>query len=180
MTFGDVLSITLLIVVTVVTLWAGIVAFAVIFSRRAQVAADALTASPGKQVGIGVLVAAVVGLLSVSLMTAGGPVSAVGFAVLAAALALAVLGSSGLALVVAARLREMDARYSPLSSVAGGAALAVAAGLLPLVGWFFIMPVSLFASLGAGVAALTAKLKTVTQIERQPSAQDAVPSASAL
>ncbi|MBC7808902.1 MAG: hypothetical protein H7145_22440, partial [Akkermansiaceae bacterium] len=131
MTFGDVLAITLLIVVTIVTLWAGIVAFTVVFSRRAQVAANSLTDAPGRQVGVGAVIAVIAGTLSVVLMGRGGPVAAFGFAVLAAALAVAVLGSAGLALVVSGRLRELDPRYSALSATTRGAALAVAAGLIP-------------------------------------------------
>lgn len=168
MTFGDVLAITLLIVVTVVTLWAGIVAFTVVFSRRAQVAANALTDAPGKQVGIGALVALVAGILSVTLMGRGGPVAALGFLILAAALAVAVVGSAGLALLIGARLRDQDARYSPLSSTTRGAALAVAAGLIPVIGWFFLMPAALFASLGAGFTALRTKKQVATQSEPQP------------
>lgn len=168
MTFGDVLAITLLIVVTVVTLWAGIVAFTVVFSRRAQVAANALTDAPGKQVGVGAVVALVAGILSVTLMGRGGPVAALGFAILAAALAVAVLGSAGLSLVIADRVRELDARYSRLSATARGAALAVAAGLIPVIGWFFLMPAALFASLGAGFTAMRAKRQTAAQPEPQP------------
>lgn len=168
MTFGDVLAITLLIVVTVVTLWAGIVAFTVIFSRRAQIAANALTDAPGKQIGIGAVVALVAGTLSVVLMGRGGPVAAFGFAILAATLAVAVLGSAGLALALSVRLRELDARYSPLSATTRGAALAVAAGLIPIIGWFFLMPAALFASLGAGFTAMrTRKQPTVTSSESQ-------------
>jgi hypothetical protein len=168
MTFGDVLAITLLIVVTVVTLWAGIVAFTVLFSRRAQVAANALTDTPGKQIGIGAVVALLAGTLSVVLMGRGGPVAAFGFAILAAALAVAVLGSAGLALALSVRLRELDARYSPLSAATRGAALAVAAGLIPIIGWFFLMPAALFASLGAGFTAMRATKQTASQSESQP------------
>ncbi|MBC8138047.1 MAG: hypothetical protein H8F28_19370 [Fibrella sp.] len=167
MTFGDVLAITLLIVVTVVTLWAGIVAFTVVFSRRAQMAANALTDTPGKQIGIGALVALISGTLSVVLMGRGGPIAALGFAILAAALAVAVLGSAGLALAIAVRLRELDARYSPLSATTRGAALAVAAGLIPIIGWFFLMPAALFASLGAGFTAMRTKKQTAPQSEPQ-------------
>ncbi len=176
MTFGDVLAITLLIVVTVVTLWAGIVAFTVVFSRRAQVAANALTDTPGRQVGIGAAVALVAGTLSVVLMGGGGPVAAFGFLLLALALAIAVVGSAGLALVIAGRVRELDTRYSPLSATARGAALAVAAGLIPVIGWFFLMPAALFASLGAGVTALRAKKQ---QIVPQPEPQAIATAATA-
>ena len=161
MTFGDVLAITLLIVVTVVTLWAGIVAFTVLFSRRAQVAANALTDAPGKQVGTGVLIALIAGTLSVSLMGRGGPIAAVGFAILAAVLALAVLGSAGLALVVAERIRGLDPKYSSLSATARGV------GLIPIIGWFFLLPAALFASLGAGTAALTARKQDTRQVDPQ-------------
>ena len=157
MTFGDVLAITLVIALTITTLWAGIVAFAVLFARRAQVAANALSDAPGKHIGIGFAVALVTGGVSVSLMTAGGPVAIIGFALLAATLAVAVLGSAGVALLVSERLREQDPNLPRLQSTASGAALAVAAGLLPIIGWFFLMPALLLASLGAGVFALRAK-----------------------
>ncbi|MBC8143225.1 MAG: hypothetical protein H7Y38_17500 [Armatimonadetes bacterium] len=166
MTFGDVLAITLLITVTITTLWAGLVAFTVLFSRRAQVAANALKDAPGKQIGIGALIALVAGTISVMLMTAGGPVAMIGFAMLAAALALAVLGSSGIALLIAERLQTLEPGQSRLRGATVGAALAVATGLLPVIGWFFLMPALLFASLGAGLAALRTKA-TAPAPERQ-------------
>ena len=163
MTFGDVLAITLLIVVTVVTLWAGIVAFTVIFSRRAQVAANALTDAPGKQVGLGIGIFALSALVSVALMSKGGPISIIGFAIAASVLAVAVLGSAGLALVVAERIRGLEPTQSRLTATFQGAALAVAAGLIPVIGWFFLLPAAVFASLGAGISAMTAKPKPERQ-----------------
>ena len=170
MTIGDVLAHALLIAVTIGTLWAGIVAFTVIFSRRAQVAANALVDAPGKHIGIGLGIATVAGIVSVMLLTAGGPVAIVGIAVLAAALALAVLGSSGVALIIAERLQTLSPGQSRLRGAMGGAALAVATGLLPVVGWFFLMPALLMASLGAGVAALRAKTSPASAPEPQAAA----------
>ncbi len=167
MTFGDVLAITLLITVTILTLWAGIVAFTVLFSRRAQVAANALSDAPGKRIGLGALIATIAGTVSVMLMTAGGPVAIIGFAVIAAALALAVLGSSGIALLIAERLQTMEPSQSRLRGATVGAALAVATGLLPVIGWFFLMPVMVVASLGAGFVALRTKSAPASAPERQ-------------
>ena len=166
MTFGDVLAITLLIGVTIVTLWAGIVAFTVIFSRRAQVAANTLSDAPGKRIGIGALIALVAGFVSVSLITGGGPIAMLGFAALAATLALAVLGSAGVALLIAERLQALEPSQSRLRGATVGAALAVATGLLPVIGWFFLMPLLLLASLGAGASALLTKAETKPLPER--------------
>ena len=165
MTLGDVLSIALMIVVTVVTVWTGILAFTVLFARRAQIAANALTDTPGKQLGIGALLALAFGILSVTLMGQGGPVAALGFLILAAGLALALVGSSGLALIMAERLRRLDSSHSLLAANARGAALAVAVGLIPIIGWFFLFPAALLASLGAGFTALTMKKQAASQPE---------------
>lgn len=167
MTFGDVLAITLLITVTITTLWAGLIAFTVLFARRAQVAANALVDAPGKRIGIGAVIALIAGTVSVILLTAGGPVAILGFAVLAAALALAVLGSSGITLLIAERLQLLEPAQSRLRGATVGAALAVATGLLPVIGWFFLMPALLFASLGAGFAALRTKATPAPAPERQ-------------
>src|SRR4051812_33863567 len=105
MTFGDVLTIALMVVLTVVTTWAGIIAFSVLFSSKARAAAAALTAAPGRQIGTGFAVFVVAAAAAVTLMGKGGPLAASGFVIAAAVLAVAMLGSSGLALVVSERLR---------------------------------------------------------------------------
>jgi hypothetical protein len=168
MTFGDVLSIALMVVLTITTTWAGIVAFSVIFSARARAAATALTDRPGRQVGIGVILFGLAAAGSVSLASKGGPVAIVGFMIIAAVLAVAVLGSAGLALVVSERLRALDPKYSALEATARGAGLCVAAGLIPVIGWFFLFPAAVWASLGAGFTALTARKQPVFLVEKTP------------
>ena len=175
MTFGDVLAIALVVVVSVVTLWAGIAAFAVLFSARARAAARGLCDAPGRQIAVGAGFALAAGIVSVILMTKGGPVSIVGFALLAAALSVGVLGSAGLALVVGDRLRAQDAALSPLGATLRGAALCVAAGLIPVIGWFFVMPVALLASLGAGVSVLFAKPRSAPESARVQAPPVALP-----
>jgi hypothetical protein len=165
MTFGDVLAITLLIVVTVITLWAGIVAFSVVFSGKARIAAQALTERPGRQIGFGFLIAAVSTGITIAFLSKGGPVASIGFFIAAAIMALAVMGSAGLAMVVAERLKQLDTTYSPLSSTVRGAALSVAVGLIPVIGWFFLFPAALCASLGAGMTALTTRKRPAVAVE---------------
>ena len=163
MTFGDVLTIALMVVLTVVTTWAGIVAFSVLFSSKARAAAAALTAAPGRQIGTGFAVFVVAAIAAVSLMGKGGPLAMGGFLIAAAVLSVAMLGSSGLALVVSERLRGLDAKYSALEATSRGAALCVAAGLIPVIGWFFLFPAAVWASLGVGVNVLFFKPRAAVE-----------------
>ena len=157
MTLGDVLAVVMGVLAIGTALWATLVGAAVLFPRKAQIACDALQQKTWHTVGVGfalVLLAGVGGLALVNVPN--GLIQLIGWLFVIGLLLCACLGSAGLALLVSVRIRERDKRTRPLAALRVGAGLLVCAGFLPIVGWLVVFPVSLAASVGAGIAALTA------------------------
>ena len=69
-------------------------------------------------------------------------------------LLIATLGSAGLATVLGGRIGRMSPDHSAFTVYLRGTALLVAASYVPVLGWFLLFPVQLFAGVGAGVAVL--------------------------
>ncbi|HVK02293.1 MAG TPA: hypothetical protein VM490_02365 [Armatimonadaceae bacterium] len=155
MTFGDVLIVVAGILATAATLWAAIVVFSLIFIAKAQAAAERLERRPGATLGVGASIFVFIGLLVAVL--ANSPGKALAWLPSILLLALAVLGSSGIAVLVSQRIRRADEHLSAFASVGRAAALMVAAGMMPIIGWFAILPVALLYSLGAGWHALVVR-----------------------
>ncbi len=158
MAFGDVLMVIALILGAASTLWAGIVVFSLLFPAKVRTAREHLEQRAGRAVGGGLITALLAGGVGLVLANLpNGLVKLIGWGVLLGLLTLAVLGSAGIASLVSERIGRADETLSPLAATGRAAGLMVAAGFMPLVGWFVIGPLALAASLGAGLVAVLAK-----------------------
>jgi len=158
MTIGDVMAVALGIAATAATLWAAIIGAALLFGAKVRVGAQAVAIKPGGAVIHGAIIGGVMGLLGIVLLNAGPAlIKLVGLGVLLLLIAAATFGSACLALLVSDRIREADKNLTPFAAVGRGAALLVGAGLTPGFGQFLVMPVLVFASLGAAWSALREK-----------------------
>ena len=156
MTLGDVLAVVMGVLAFGTCLWAAQIGTVLLFPQKAQAASDALLQKTGRTLGMGfviVLFAGVGGLVLLNIPN--GLMQFIGWILLIGLLGCACLGASGLALLASQRIRERDGRTRPLAALRVGAGILVCAGFLPVVGWLVIFPVSLAASVGAGVAALS-------------------------
>jgi hypothetical protein len=166
MTIGDVQGTIAMIVGTSGALWATQLATAALFSEKTRRAAEQIERNPGRSfwTGFGLAVTAgVVGLILVN--QPNGVLRLVGWVMLAGLLSLALIGSAGLATIVAGRLRNMDPKLSYLGSLGRGAAFLIAADLLPFLGTFLLFPVMLCFSLGGGIRAVRDKSASVNEID---------------
>ena len=120
---------------------------------RAQ---ERLTRSPWGSIGIGILAALPVILLSVLFLSAPGALGKfVGLLIAAFGFGFASMGASGLAARMGGQLNEISGgRYSiPGAHLRGALALELAA-IFPIIGWLIVFPITTLASLGAIVRAL--------------------------
>jgi hypothetical protein len=157
MIIGDVLGTTFLVLAVCVSLWALLVGIALVFRESAASARGRLEARPGHALAVGALVGLVAGGLgTVFANLPNGLVKLIGWALLLGLTALAALGGGGMALLVGARIQDASPRLSPFGALGRGAGLLIAAGLVPLLGWFLVVPLSLLAALGAGASAVFA------------------------
>jgi hypothetical protein len=168
---GDVLAVVAAFIGVGMTLWAAIVAFAVLFSKRAERAAYLAETEWKKTLLWGAGIAFVAGGIGLALASQpNGLGQLMGWGLLLGLLTFAVLGSAGLARIAGARVATMNPAHAPLPAIGRGAALLVASGFLPALGWFGFFPVLLCLSLGSGVRAMRReKAETVAPIQVEPS-----------
>ena len=158
MTIGDVMAYLTFLVATLWTLWAAILVAGLVFSEKTQQAGRILEKAPGKSIGIGVVLAgAGIGIGLVLVNSKNGLLMLIGWVFLALTLCVAMIGSAGLARVVSGRMQSLSTDQGNLALLARAGGLLIAAGLLPAVGWALLFPLQLFACLGAGFQALTAR-----------------------
>lgn len=154
-TIGDVLAVVGIVVATVLSLWALVLAVALLFQTRAERARARIECSPGRVTLRGALMALVLGVLVAALLNhPSGLLKMVGWVVYLLLLVVGAVGFSGLAALVAQRLARMEPSLTPYAALSRGALLCVLTTLVPVLGWFVVAPLMGFASLGAGVEAL--------------------------
>jgi hypothetical protein len=150
MGIGDVMSVVWGILGVFLTLWAGVVAAALLFPGSAEKARRALE-DPKRTLFTGFGVLATLGLLSVALSAnPAGPIKGLGLLLMGWLLALSVLGTSGVSLVVSRRIQDLQPGLAAYPALVRGAAFLVGGVLMPILGWFAFGPVLFIASLGAG------------------------------
>lgn len=155
MTFGDVLAVVAALVGICLSAWTTLLAFSILFPGRAEQAAASIRNSPS---GIGLrgfLLTLVMVIAAIVLFKIPQPLfKAIAWLDLLTMLSLAALGGSGLAMVMAHRVRDQEPQLSAYAALMRGAALVVVPGLLPVFGWFLVAPIMLVVGIGAGTKAL--------------------------
>ncbi|MBC8103820.1 MAG: hypothetical protein H7Z41_14695 [Cytophagales bacterium] len=150
MTIGDVLATVAGVVAFCASLWAALLVTLLLFPARTGRASERIEQQPWRCLGMGTLVSGTAGVIAVVLLNQpNGFFKLLGWVALALLLGLATVGSAGLSMVVAKRIRASDADVPPLRASGYGAGLLVASGVLPVLGWMIFLA-SLLTSLGAG------------------------------
>jgi hypothetical protein len=154
MIMADVFKILFLILGTLVTIVAYWLLFRACFPMLVERVRDVYEQRPWRAHVVGTAIAAPSTLFSLGLMdaTAGGAkLTGVALATLVAAAGL--LGSAGLAVLVGRRLRAGDGS-APMAEVVPGGAVLAASFVLPVLGWFIVLPLTLAGGVGALLLAL--------------------------
>jgi hypothetical protein len=150
MTIGDVLAWVAGVLGVSVANWALLVGTALVFEKRAALAQQRIEEDSLRVFGTGVILVVTAGVLALVLVNQpNGALKLVGWMLLMGLLALCALGGGGLALLLGSRIRHLDSGLSSLSALARGAGLIVLAALVPVLGWFFLVPLAIIISLGA-------------------------------
>jgi hypothetical protein len=155
LSIGDVFSVVAILFGTAFSAWAMLIASAMIFSRKAKISQSLMRHAPGRTFVLGVIMLFVIGVISLAFLSVPFPLAKlVGWSGILFVLGFATIGSGGLVLLVAERLRDYDVRLRPFTALTRGALFIVIAGLVPLVGLFLIFPAVIAMGLGAGAQAL--------------------------
>jgi len=83
-----------------------------------------------------------------------GPAKSLGWILLAASLALSSIGSAGIAAHLGEQMKRMGNPFNPLGAFVRGSIILELAGFFPILGWFFLLPLSLITAFGATAFAL--------------------------
>lgn len=154
-TIGDSFAVVALLGGICLSAWALIMAVALVFPSKAAQGRDRLVGKPWASFFIGMLMWASIGVVSMGLLASPLPLAKlVGWVGILALASIAAVGSAGLATLASERLSAMAPDATPYASLSKSTATIVIASLVPVLGWFLIVPFLVFASTGAGVAAL--------------------------
>ena len=169
MTIGDVLAV-IAAVLLVGSAWAAtILVVALAFPARVARAGAKLTAAPGRCAGRGFGVMLAVGLLAaVSVRTGRGRSSCWRLLILGAAGVVAALGSAAMVRLLGERIDAMGSPMAPFASLTRASVLYVAAGFLPVIGWFFVLPAALLLSVGAAASPCCARRRSRRPVAYAP------------
>jgi hypothetical protein len=99
----------------------------------------------------GFVVVAIVGLVSMALANTPGRIF--GLALLIALGFFAVVGAAAIVRIAAERILSEGTAMPPFAALTRGAIVCVLAVLVPIFGWFVVLPVGLCISVGGGIAA---------------------------
>lgn len=126
-----------------------------VFPERIERARQRLDSSLAKCFWLGAGLAILLLIPLVALISASGPFALLGWVLLGVLLLFATPGAAGLSLKMAQTLiQRSGANLSPAAAFVRGAAALELAAALPLLGWLAVLPMALFASLGAAVLSL--------------------------
>lgn len=104
---------------------------------------------------IGLPVVAIPVLIGLVLVKLGGPIGTVlGVVVLSATIFHAFIGVAGLATCIGQRLSSATDASRPWRATLRGASILALAGLLPILGWFVLLPIAFLIGAGAATVAL--------------------------
>ena len=160
MTIGDVLLLCVGIFGSLTAAWAGAVLSAILFPERTHKASKDIEDHPWGTffIGLGIIVP----LSVLAFVLAAPPFSPLAVLLIISILAIASLGSGGMARLVARRIDDQGGAKSSYQAITRGAALIMVAEMLPVVGWMLVFPYVQIASFGAGVKSLFKKHVAIT------------------
>ena len=104
-------------------------------------------------VGLGITIALVIPII-ILVALPYGPAKFLGFSFMVIVLCISGLGAAGIVARMADRLSEHSGALSPFSAFLRGAVTLELAAFFPLIGWFIIIPLAIFVSIGATFFAL--------------------------
>ena len=118
-------------------------------------AALRVAARPGRSLATGSLLVLALTIVAGSLLKGPSPLPRLaGIGAILFGLSLAVLGGAGLAAALARRLRAPAPGSTGISEMLRGVFVLESAALLPIVGWFVVLPSAFLVSIGAGLHAI--------------------------
>jgi hypothetical protein len=170
MTIGDVLAVIAGIIGAAVSAWALLLCSTLALHHVARQGKSLFEERPFAVLITGTILSMTVGFLALLLVNQpNGLLKLIGIALSIGLLAVTVVGAGSLTVFIGERIRHADPQISSFTSHARGAGLLVTAGLAPVIGWFFVLPLTLLLSFGLGFRSLLALRANPSPTELYPS-----------
>jgi MFS family permease len=153
---NELIGAALLTLAGYVTLVALLTTTAYLIPQRAERARQIIQEKPGRAFIVGLVNLLFFGILAAVFNQGGDVGGLLGLLILFALLGLAVIGLTGLLLLLRHRFYppHEETNHSLLAVTIRSSAILVAGLLAPVVGWFILAPILLITGLGAGIMAL--------------------------
>ena len=179
MTIGDILAVIAAISAVAATWGATLLLASLGFPSKVALAQEKMTSAPGRTFLRGLAAVFVVAIAGGIVNSShSGPTRVIAGALWSALLILSAVGSAGIVRLIAERIEAKSPALAGFPSLTRATALYVAAGYLPVVGWFAIAPIAFIFSVGAAWSAVfgrTPKPQPVAPIEPQTASLPTTP-----
>ena len=158
MTMADVLAVTLVLVGLLLTLPALWLLMRALFPAAVEGSRDRIARRPLVSFLVGLLPGALLFGGSLALLQQPAPAGKlVGFGLLVAGFLLAGVGLAGFAAIVGERLPSRADEGRPWRGILRGAACLELSFLIPVIGWFGLLPLATVTALGAALLAIASR-----------------------
>ncbi len=175
LTSGDVMAGMAFIIGVAVSIWAVLVASALIFRKRAEYAQRYFEIAPWRTFFIGLAFGGGGTTIGFILLAAAPQLlKLVGWFVLSLVFAISLIGASGFVQLAASRIATMENTSAGFSALTRAAGIIVLASMVPLFGWLAIAPVLTLTAFGAGLQALAFGPVASSQSVSAPQAGEAI------
>jgi hypothetical protein len=158
MTIGQTLAFIGIILGVAICTWATMLFSALVFNEKCATAKSVLVKSAKSTIALGLFLGAFFIFLGTIAFSTHHPIGMViGWVTYTLVLSTAAIGSGGVATLASEQIRKLAPDMSEYDALSRGAAITFLFALTPVLGWFFIAPVALGASIGAGLKAVLGK-----------------------
>lgn len=170
MIMADVFKILFLILGTLIVVVSYWLLFEALFPRLVDRARTQYDRKPFKTLLLGLAITIPVTILGIALVSApAAPAKLLGFVCLSGLTLLGLLGSAGLSRKIGLHLPSSVDADQPWRCVLRGGTILSITFVLPFIGWFFVLPVTLVSGVGAAIGAYREERKA------RPAASDDTP-----
>lgn len=154
MTMSTVFSIVSVITGFALSMTATALLASALFPRWVARSRERVRRKPVRTFLIGLVAGGICALISGATSSGGGPLGFIGAILMAGTLGFALCGSAGVALAIGEGLPSPADAERPWKAIIRGWVVLSLASLLPVLGWFFVLPIALLMGFGAALVSL--------------------------
>lgn len=166
---GDVTTVFAILIALGIVLPGLLLAWSLLLPGMVERSRERITRTPWKSLLLGVLILFIISVPVLILNRLSGPFQFFAYVIVFSFLACASIGAAGLASAMGERLRGQGVQVTSPGALVRGAIALEFATVFPIIGWFFVLPLTSLVSLGASIFALLHWTPHTAPIASRPS-----------